>query len=95
MLSLVLVEPREALGVDHFGRLQSRAAVFADAGRTWGDDPLGGENLGWLRDVGFGLRLAPTRFGTDKVFHIDVAFPLDGDDSIDSVQFLIEAKRSF
>ena len=71
------------------------AAVFADTGRTWGDDPLGGENLGWLTDVGFGLRLAPTRIGTDKVFHLDVAFPLDGDDSIDEVQILIEAKRSF
>jgi hypothetical protein len=27
--------------------------------------------------------------------HIDIAFPLDGDDSIDSVQFLLEAKRGF
>ena len=70
-------------------------AVFADAGRTWGDDPLGGENLGWLTDVGFGLRLAPTRIGTDKIFHVDVAFPLNGDDSIDGVQVLFEAKRSF
>lgn len=71
------------------------AAVFMDAGRTWGDDPLGGENLGWLTDVGLGLRLAPTRFGTDKVLHIDLAFPLNGDDSIDDVQILFEAKRSF
>jgi hypothetical protein len=29
------------------------------------------------------------------VVHIDVAFPLDGDPTIDSVQFLIESKRSF
>ena len=35
------------------------------------------------------------RFGTDKVFHVDVAFPLDGDDGIDDVQILFEAKRSF
>jgi hypothetical protein len=27
--------------------------------------------------------------------HLDVAFPLDGDDSIDEVQFLVETKRSF
>lgn len=70
-------------------------AVFADLGRTWGENPVGEENLGWLRDVGFGLRLAPTRASTSKMIHIDVAFPLDGDDSIDSVQILLEAKRSF
>ena len=29
------------------------------------------------------------------VIHIDVAFPLDGDPSIDSVQLLIQSKRSF
>jgi outer membrane protein assembly factor BamA len=70
-------------------------AVFADVGRTWGDNPIGEENFGWLKDVGFGLRFAPTRFSTDKVAHLDFAFPLDGDPSIDSVQILIEAKRSF
>ena len=70
-------------------------AIFADTGRTWGDDPLGGESLGWLSDVGFGLRIAPTRTGTRSIIHVDVAFPLNGDDSIDSVQLLIESKRSF
>ena len=70
-------------------------AVFVDVGRTYGDDPLGGPNLGWLKDVGFGFRFAPTRLGTKKVIHLDVAFPLDGDPSIDSVQLLLEAKRSF
>lgn len=70
-------------------------AIFFDIGRTWGDDPLGGPNLGWLKDVGFGFRLAPTRFGTRKVAHIDIAFPLDGDPSIDDVQILLQAKSSF
>jgi len=70
-------------------------AVFADAGRVWGRNPLGGEPLGWLTDVGFGLRLAPTRSSARKMIHIDIAFPLNGDDSIDSVQILLESKRSF
>jgi len=70
-------------------------AVFADAGRVWGQNPLGGEPLGWLTDVGFGLRLALTRSSARKMIHIDIAFPLDGDDSIDSVQILLESKRSF
>ncbi|HZX24655.1 MAG TPA: hypothetical protein VFF18_14060 [Woeseiaceae bacterium] len=70
-------------------------AVFADIGRTWGDNPVGGGSLGLLKDAGFGLRLAPTRGGTEKVIHIDVAFPLDGDDSLDTVQISVEGKRSF
>lgn len=70
-------------------------AIFADIGRTWGDNPVGGQPLGWLKNVGVGLRLGPTRSSGRDVVHIDVAFPLDGDPSIDSVQFLIESKRSF
>lgn len=70
-------------------------AIFADAGRVWGDHPLGGEELGWLKDIGFGLRLAPTRTGNGKIIHVDIAFPLDGDASIDDVQLLLESKASF
>lgn len=70
-------------------------AVFADVGRTWGDNPLGAPPVGWLKDVGIGLRLVPTRSSGRDVIHVDIAFPLDGDPSIDDVQFLIESKRSF
>ena len=70
-------------------------AIFVDAGRTWGDNPVGEPSLGWLKDVGFGLRLGPTRASGRDIIHIDVAFPLDGDPSIDSVQLLIQSKRSF
>ena len=71
------------------------AAVFADVGRVWGPNPVGPERREWLTNVGFGLRLAPTRFSSTKVFHFDVATPLNGDDSIDSVQISFRAKRSF
>ena len=53
------------------------------------------EALGWLRNLGFGLRLAPTKASFDKMVHVDLAFPLDGAPSIDDVQFLVEIKRSF
>ena len=75
--------------------LRVGGAIFFDAGRVWGDNPFGGENLGWLRDVGFGLRLASTRSSIGKMIHIDFAFPLDGDSSISSFQFLVSGKRSF
>ena len=70
-------------------------ALFFDAGRTWGDNPVGEENLGWLKDVGFGLRFGNTRSGIGTVVHLDFAFPLDGEDSIDSFQVLLEGKTSF
>ncbi len=70
-------------------------AVFADIGRTWGDNPAGGPSLGWLKNVGLGLRLGATRSSGRDVVHIDLAFPLDGDASIDDVQLLIESKASF
>jgi hemolysin activation/secretion protein len=72
------------------------AAVFFDAGRAWGEPGLGpAENLGLLKDVGFGLRLGTSRSALGNVIHVDVAFPLDGGRSIDSVQFLVQTKRSF
>ena len=70
-------------------------AIFADAGRVWGENPLGPDNREWLVDVGIGLRLAMTRLSAGRVVHIDLAFPLNDDPSIDSVQFLIESKTSF
>lgn len=72
------------------------AAVFMDVGRAFGDTPLGpSENFGLLKDVGFGLRLGSTRSALGNVLHLDVAFPLDGDKSINNVQFLVQTKRSF
>ncbi len=71
------------------------AAVFFDAGRTWGDNPVGGPNLGLLRDVGIGLRLGSNRIGEGGVLHIDFAFPLDGEESIDDFQILVDARSSF
>jgi hypothetical protein len=70
-------------------------AIFADVGRVWGDNPLGPDSREWLTDVGIGLRLAMTRVSAGRVVHIDLAFPLNDDPSIDDVQFLIESKNSF
>lgn len=71
------------------------AAIFFDAGRTWGDNPVGGPNLGLLRDVGIGLRLGSNRLGEGGVLHIDFAFPLDGEETIDNFQILLDARSSF
>ena len=70
-------------------------AVFYDMGASWGRDPLGTRSQGLLRDVGFGLRFGNSRSALGNVLHIDIAYPLDGDASVDSLQFLIQTKKSF
>lgn len=71
------------------------AAVFADAGRTWGRDVAGEAPLGWLSDVGVGLRIGNARSGLGNVLHVDVAAPLARQPGIASVQFLVETRHSF
>jgi hypothetical protein len=71
------------------------AAAFFDMGRTWGTDVTGLESDGLLKDVGIGLRLGSSRSSFGNVIHIDLAFPLDGGDDIDSVQLLVQTKASF
>lgn len=92
---LVSAEQRYFTDWYPFRLLRVGGAVFADVGRVWGRTQAGNTPLGWLKDVGIGLRLAPTRASGRDIIHVDVAFPLDGDPSIDSVQFLIQSKRSF
>ena len=70
-------------------------AVFADVGRVSGRDPRATPSLGTLSDVGVGLRLSSPRASGRNVVHIDLAFPLNGDPTIDSVQFVVETKGSF
>ncbi len=70
-------------------------AVFFDAGRVWGRDQRNTPNLGTLYDVGIGLRLTSPRASRGSVLHIDLAFPINGDPTIDNVQLLVEKKASF
>ena len=72
-------------------------AIFVDIGKTWADGDAGGlsPNYGVLRDVGIGLRLASSRSGLGQTLHVDLAFPLDGDPSLQSVQWLVSSKHSF
>jgi hypothetical protein len=95
-LALLTVEQRYYTKYSIWKLADVGGAVFFDMGRTWGDSAFGPtENLGLLKDVGFGLRLGSTRSALGNVLHIDIAFPLDGPSSIDRVQLLVRTKRSF
>ena len=67
------------------------AVLFGDVGTAWGD----GNKPKLLADVGFGLRIVPTRSSTGKSLHLDVAFPLIDKGKVDKVQFLIRTSESF
>ncbi len=92
---LATIEQRHYTDWYPFRLARVGTAVFFDAGRVWGPNPLGADNRDWIADIGFGVRLAMTRIGSGRVVHIDFAFPLNSDATIDKMQVLIEAKRSF
>ncbi|HBL27120.1 MAG TPA: hypothetical protein DD490_09825 [Acidobacteria bacterium] len=83
---------REFFHLLHFG-----AAVFADIGRAWYNDPPRGLTVekDTLRDVGLGLRIGSSRSSKAAMVHVDVAFPLDGPDTIKSVQWLVSSSETF
>jgi hypothetical protein len=70
-------------------------AAFFDVGRTWGQGTVSGPTEGLLKDIGVGLRFGSSRSAFGNVIHVDLAFPLDGDSSIDKVQLVVETKKSF
>jgi hypothetical protein len=94
--ALATIEERFFTKYNLWKLLDVGAAVFLDVGRAFGEAPLGpSENLGLLKDVGFGLRLGTTRSALGNVIHVDIAFPLDGESSIDRVQLVIQTKLSY
>jgi len=58
---LVTVEQRVFTDWFPFRLVRLGAAVFADAGRTWGSGSVGNSDPGLLSDVGVGLRIGNTR----------------------------------
>jgi len=93
--ALLTLEQRYFTNWYPFRLVRVGAAAFFDIGRTWGESPVSTPSLGVLKDVGIGLRLGNSRSGLGNIIHIDLAFPLDGDSSIDDVQFLVETKERF
>jgi len=68
-------------------------AYFIDAGRAWDGNAASGNP--WLTDVGFGLRIAPTRAFSKSVLHLDLAFPLQSKTTDNNYQFSLQMKKSF
>lgn len=80
---------RELFHVLHLG-----GAVFYDVGRAWFKEGFF-EEQPVLQDVGLGLRLGSSRSSSGAMVHIDVAFPLDRPEGIESLQWLVSTSESF
>ncbi|MGB7737941.1 MAG: BamA/TamA family outer membrane protein [Steroidobacteraceae bacterium] len=93
--ALLTLEERYYTDWYPFRLFRVAGAAFFDMGRTWGTDVTGATSDGLLKDVGIGLRLGSSRSAFGNVIHIDLAFPLDGGDDIESVQFVVETKGHF
>jgi hypothetical protein len=93
--ALLTVEQRYFTNWYPFRLFRVGAAAFFDVGRTWGESPVSTPSQGLLKDVGIGLRFGNSRSGLGNIIHVDLAFPLDGDSSIEDVQILVETKERF
>lgn len=67
-------------------------AVFADVGRAWDSDSPSGDGFGVLADVGVGLRLESTRTRSDRILHLDLAFPLADGKDVSAMEILFRVK---
>lgn len=65
--------------------------AFVDIGSAWGK----GNEARLLSDVGFGLRIVPTRSSSSNIFHLDIAFPLNDLEKVDQYQLVIRGSKTF
>ena len=92
---LVSLEKRYYWEYDLLQLFKVGGAGFIDIGRAWFNDQTNGENNHVLKNVGVGLRLAPSRANAGTMIHLDIAAPIDSADDVDSVQWLVSVKKSF
>jgi outer membrane protein assembly factor BamA len=101
---LLTLEQRFFSDRELFHVARAGAAVFFDAGQAWFVDPPANgdqdplfvdQQRRLLKDVGFGLRLGSSRSSRGGVLHLDVAFPLDANRSIQRMQWLVTTSDTF
>lgn len=93
--ALVTLEHRVFTPWYPFRLVRVGAAVFFDAGRTWGRDYAGAVPLGTLKDVGAGLRLGNNRSGLGNVLHVDLSYAIDAPPGTKRLQVTVETKNRF
>ena len=93
--ALLTVEERVYTDWYPFRLFRVGGAIFYDMGRAWGGPFQNPVNPGWLSDAGIGLRIFNDRASFGNVLHADIAFPLNPDPNIRSMQFLVKSYTNF
>jgi outer membrane protein assembly factor BamA len=70
-------------------------AAFFDIGKAWTPGTTAQSHAGFLKDLGLGLRLAPSRTSRGTIIHIDLAYALDDEEDTKKVQFLVSTESRF
>lgn len=89
---LVTVEERFFTDFYPFRLARVGYVLFADAGRAWDSDSSSSDGYGVLADVGVGLRLESTRTRSDRILHLDFAFPLVDGPDVSAMEILFRVK---
>lgn len=97
---LLTIEQRFFGNREVFHLLHLGAVVFFDTGSAWfedSDSKMGriAAQREILRDIGIGLRFGSSRSARGTLVHLDLAFPLDGDRSLKSLQWLVSTSDTF
>jgi len=70
-------------------------AAFFDIGKAWTPGITTETQPGFLKDVGLGLRLSPSRTSGGTVIHLDLAYALDAEEGTNNFQFLVSTESRF
>lgn len=92
---LLNIEKRYYWEYDLWRLFKVGGAAFFDVGRAYHSHLAIEGNESVLKNVGIGLRLAPSRANSDIMVHIDLATPINGPDNVDSIQWLLTVKNRF
>jgi outer membrane protein assembly factor BamA len=70
-------------------------AAFFDIGKAWTTGTTPQSHSGFLKDLGLGLRIAPSRTSRGTIIHIDLAYALDAEEDTKKFQFLVSTESRF
>lgn len=88
-------EVRYYPNINIYNLFELGAAAYVDAGRVYGTEDFAPQKDQWLSSVGVGARFYSRQASDTKVIHVDVSFPMQKDDNVNNVEFLVTTKASF
>lgn len=88
------IEKRYYWEYDLFQLFKIGGAAYFDIGRVDGKT-LFNANHKFYKNVGFGIRMAPSRANSGLVLHLDLAAPIDKPERVDNLQWHFTVKNRF